>query len=254
MIEQHRPDTDVWQESDSELFIEAGKVYTPARDEIERAIVGCVPAQAGESFTAVEIGCGDGWLSEALLRRLPQARVIALDGSETMRRAAGERLAEFGERVQLRPFRLEEPGWLDELAQDEPRGVRCFMSCLVIHHLDGAGKQALYRQLHDRLEPGGAVVIADIVEPANRWLIAYLAEQWDADVRRQSTAFTGNERAWEQFDHDGWNILRHPDPMDMPSRLSDHLRWLAEAGFHATDVPWARAAHAVYAGYLEPVG
>ncbi|MCB0021258.1 MAG: hypothetical protein KDE09_25855, partial [Anaerolineales bacterium] len=53
---------------------------------------------------------------------------------------------------------------------------------------------------------------------------------------------------YDFFERDAWNILRHPDPMDMPSPIHDHLRWLADAGFTAIDVYWLKAGHAIYGG------
>ena len=69
----------------------------------------------GEAYTGVEIGAGEGRLSEAILRRYPNARMIGLGGSETMLRATAARLLPLGGRVEPRHFRLEEPGWATAL-------------------------------------------------------------------------------------------------------------------------------------------
>src|SRR5947207_11387412 len=50
--------------------------------------------------TALDLGCGDGRLTQFLLRRLPRGHVIAVDRSANMLQAARERLSpEFGGRV-----------------------------------------------------------------------------------------------------------------------------------------------------------
>ncbi|MDB4894973.1 MAG: Methyltransferase type 11, partial [Firmicutes bacterium] len=51
------------------------------------------------------------------------------------------------------------------------------------------------------------------------------------------------------FKQGGWNCYSHPDPMDMPAPLFDHLQWLQEAGFHEVDCFWQRGGHAVFGGY-----
>jgi len=62
----------------------------------------------------VDAGCGTGRLTAELLKRLPRGRVIAVDRSQNMLRAAGEYLRPlFGERVRfvragLQTLRLEE--------------------------------------------------------------------------------------------------------------------------------------------------
>ena len=146
----------------------------------------------------------------------------------------------------MRPFQLEDDAWLDAIT--EP--VRCFVSCLVIHHLDGPGKQALFANLYRHLEPGGALLIADIVAPTSAWGWRMMARAYNESVRRQSLAFTGTLAIFEQFEADHWNIFRYPDPdFDKPSTVPEQLGWLTEAGFTGVDVFWEIAGHALFGGY-----
>jgi trans-aconitate 2-methyltransferase len=47
----------------------------------------------------LDAGCGSGRVTEQLAERLPEGRVVALDGSSSMIQAARDRLARFGDRV-----------------------------------------------------------------------------------------------------------------------------------------------------------
>jgi trans-aconitate methyltransferase len=188
---------------------------------------------------------GSGWLSAAILERFPAARVMGLDGSPTMLRETEARLQRFAGRFELRHFWLADRSWLAEIGQN----VRCFVSSLVVHHLDAAGKQVLYRDLHEHLDGSGAVLVADLVAPRSERERRYMARRWDAEVKRQSLAFIGSLDAYRQFVEQRWNWYEYPDPMDMPSTVPEHLEWLAEAGFAGVDVFWERAGHAVYGGY-----
>ena len=234
-----------WREADSQRFIELGQIYTPARDEIRETILDLIPAEQDEPFLAVELGMGSGWLSAAILERFPAARVMGLDGSPTMLRETKIRLQQFAGRFEVRQFRLEDRSWLAEIGHD----VRCFVSSLVIHHLDAAGKQVLYRDLHAHLDDTGAVFIADLVAPRSERERRYMARWWDAEVKRQSLSFTGSLDAYRQFVDQRWNWYEYRDPVDMPSTVPEHLEWLAEAGFAGADVFWERAGHAAYGGY-----
>ncbi len=235
-----------WQESDSAFFLDRGRIFTPDRDTIARTFVDLIPVHRDDAFCGVEIGHGQGWLMDTVLRRYPHARMIGLDGSDAMRDAATTALAPHAGRFELRPFRLEDDAWLDAIT--EP--VRCFVSCLVIHHLDGPGKQALFATLYRHLEPGGALLIADIVEPTSVWGRQMMARAYDDTVRRQSLAITGNLAIFERFQADHWNIFTYPDPdFDKPSTVPEQLGWLAEAGFTGVDVFWATAGHALFGGY-----
>ncbi|MEW6046687.1 MAG: methyltransferase domain-containing protein [Bacillota bacterium] len=217
-----------WSEAESEAFLELGPLFTPWRDEMAAVMVDLIPAEPEEAFVAVDVGAGDAWLSEAVLQRFPRACVIALDGSPAMLDAARRRLAAFGARAEVRPFELDSQRWLREL-----RGpVRCFLSCLVIHHLDDAGKRRLFGGLRQRLEPGGGLLIADIVRPASRWAWRHAARTWNEDVRQRSLQLTGNLEAYQRLAESDWNWFEHPDdPMDKPGALVDQLTWLREAGF-----------------------
>jgi SAM-dependent methyltransferase len=236
----------VWQESDSAFFIDRGRVYTPDRDIIARTFLDLIPANENDAFRGVEIGHGQGWLMETILGHYPNAQMIAVDGSDAMRDAAAALLAPYAGRFDLRPFRLEDDAWLGAIT--EP--VRCFVSCLVIHHRDGPGKQALFANLYQHLEPGGALLIADIVEPTSAWGRRMMARGYDDAVRRQSLTFTGNLAAFAQFEADHWNIFSYPDPdFDKPSTVPEQLGWLTDAGFTGVDVFWAMAGHALFGGY-----
>jgi tRNA (cmo5U34)-methyltransferase len=234
-----------WLETDSELFANLGEVFTPGREEIERVLLEHVPAEQDEPFLAVDVGCGEGWLSEAVLREFPRARALALDGSPAMLRAAGELLAPFGERAEMRAFRLEDPAWISGIEGS----VRCFLSSLVIHHLGGVEKRELFRRLLERLEDGGALLYADVIEARSERSRQHMARAWDEEVRQRSLGITGDESAYRAFVDRNWNMYEHPDPMDRPSGTADQLRWLEEAGFVGADVPWARAGHAVFCAY-----
>ena len=234
-----------WVETDSELFANLGEVFTPGREEIERVLLEHVPAERTEPFLAVDVGCGQGWLSEAVLREFPSARVLALDSSPAMLRAAGELLGPYEERVELRSFRLEDAAWISGIE----RPVRCFLSSLVIHHLGGGEKLELFRRLLERLEDGGALLYADVVEARSERSRQHMARAWNEEVRQSSLRIRGDESAYRVFVDRSWNMYEHPDPMDRPSGTADQLRWLEEAGFAGADAPWARAGHAVFCAY-----
>jgi tRNA (cmo5U34)-methyltransferase len=238
----------MWNEEDSERFITLGRVYTPRRDEILETFLDLIPAKPDEPFTGVELGTGAGWLTEGILRRFPRARMIGLDGSEAMRQTTARLLAPFSDRFEVRPFRLEEQAWRDEL----PGGLRAIVSSLVIHHLDGPGKRQLFKELHARLEPGGTLLICDVMLAANEPGRRAWANAWDTEVERQSLEILGDRSAFEAFRSDEWNIYAYPtgdDDIDHPSTLVEQLGWLEEAGFTGIDAWWVRAGHALFGGY-----
>ncbi len=235
---------ETWGEEESKTFIEFGRAMVPGREEIEGAFLDLIPAELEESFLGVEVGVGAGWLSAAVLHEFPEARMLGLDGSQDMLQQAAKTLNGHGERVELRRFRLEDPSWADCLPE-----ARVFLSSLVLHHLGAAGKRDLFARLFDRLEPGGALLFADVMEPRTERGRRHYARAWEQEIRRRSEEIHGDGRAHEFFVRERWNVYDYPDPMDTPSTLPEQLLWMEEAGFEGTDVFWARAGHALLGGY-----
>ena len=236
-----------WTEADSATFLDIADVAVPGRREQMDVLLSLIPAAEDDAFLTADLACGEGLFSERVLERFPRSRVVAFDGSDTMLAQATARLARFGERAEVRPFALENPDWLAAITSP----LRCAVSSLCFHHLDAAAKRRLFCDLAARLEPGGALLIADVVAPASDLVRRSWAATWDEIARRQSIELTGTTDAYHTFVEDGWNshALTEPEPGEMPSRLYDQLKWLEEAGFSTVDCLWMRAGFAVYGGY-----
>ncbi|MGH2752467.1 MAG: class I SAM-dependent methyltransferase [Actinomycetota bacterium] len=235
--------TPAWNEDDSETFRRLAPVAVPARARQLAAVATLLPFAANEEFTIVELGSGEGLLTRTIAGVFSRARIVALDGSESMRNATVDRLLAFSGRLQVAPFVLEDDGWFEHLD-----GADAVVSSLVIHHLDRPGKQRLFEAVARRTSGRAAFVIADLVEPLTRQALELFAATWDGSTRQQAR-MRGQNELFELFRSTEWNIYRHPDPMDQPSPLVDQLGWLREAGFAVADCFWMEAGHAVYGGY-----
>ncbi|HEY4723056.1 MAG TPA: hypothetical protein VII92_14480, partial [Anaerolineae bacterium] len=152
-------------------------------------------------------------------------------------------LRAYGERFTLHPFDLAAREW-----RSFAWPVQAVVSSLAIHHLDGAQKRELYSDLYQTLASGGALIIADIIQPAHALGVQAAARAWDETVRQAALAVDGVDTAFEVFQRDQWNIYHYPNPMDKPSGLYEQLRWLEAAGFSDVDVHWLKAGHAIYGG------
>lgn len=238
-----------WSETDSNLFLNLAEIFVPARAEQISTLLQLIPAQADEKCIIVELGAGEGALAEAVLEHFSRCHYIALDGSEAMRTRMQHRLARFGARLEIRPFELEQTAWRAEL----PEQVRCVLSSLCVHHLDANNKRQLFCDAFKHLEPRGALLLADLVLPANRHIADFFADQYDKIVREQSLELRGDLSGFEDFQQQTWNYFRYdygkPDLYDQPSPLGDQLRWLQEVLFSVVDCYWMRAGHAIYGGY-----
>lgn len=241
--------TNQWSEDDSTTFLDLAEIFVPGRTEQIATLLHLLPARTDEAFTVVELASGEGMLAQAVLEEFPHCRYMTLDGSAAMRERMRQRLARFGDRLEIRPFELAEQEWRTLL----PSPLRCVLSSLSVHHLSASGKRQLFQDMAARLEPGGALLLADIILPATQPIAHLFAQQYDEIVRAQSLAMRGGPSGYEQFQKMKWNYFAYDygsaDSYDQPSRLSDQLRWLQEAGFSQVDCFWMQAGHAVYGGY-----
>lgn len=229
-----------WREGDSAVFIDYGRAFTPERERQHEIIGDLVAAVAPRHI--VELCPGNGDLASALLDRLPEARLLALDGSPAMLAQTRATCAEHAERLDLGSFDLAETGW--RALKPAPDAI---CSSLAIHHLDGAQKQRLFADLCAALRPGGVLVIADLMRPEDSagWKVA--AEDWHRAVAARSQAIHGDDRALRRFEELRWNYFLWPDDnaIDHPSSVAEHVEWLAGAGFRQVDVHWMLAGHAI---------
>jgi tRNA (cmo5U34)-methyltransferase len=233
-----------WDEETSLHFIDYGRYFVPERERQIQMMVDLIPP-LDQPGVIVELCCGEGLLAEALLEHYPWATVYGLDGSHEMLKHARQRLARFGERFQGVIFDLADNSWRN--FSFAPRAVA---SSLAIHHLDGTQKEELFRDLYRMLAEGGALIVADIIEPSGEPGRKLAADGWDEAVRQRTLELDGNTAVYDSFDGQKWNTYRYPDPedYDKPSHLFDQLKWLEQAGFSEVDVYWMRAGHALFGG------
>jgi trans-aconitate 2-methyltransferase len=97
--------------------------------------------------TVLDAGCGSGRVTELLLERLPQGRVIGVDASSQMIEHAGENLAEHGARVELIVS--------DLLDIDLDERVDAIFSNATFHWI--LDHQRLFDRLFAALRPGGVL-------------------------------------------------------------------------------------------------
>jgi SAM-dependent methyltransferase len=234
-----------WSEEDSLTYREIADVAVPRREEMIATIVAAVPFSHDEPVKMLELGSGDGRLAEALLTVFPRATLTALDGSESMRREASQRLALFGDRACVAAFDVASLDWWDRMF-----GVDLVVSSLCLHHLNDAKKQYLYKAAAERQSARGAMIVADLIDPQHPSSRGLAADQWDAHAKRQADAL-GVPELFQHFVDARWNHFRYPDDADHPAALFHHFVWLRHAGFAAVDCCWLTAGHAVFGGFKQ---
>ena len=110
-----------WNESLSQEFIDYGRYFVPERERQMEIIVELLPRLDSDS-TVIELCCGEGLLAEAILTCHPNVTVHGLDGSAEMLRAAQKRLTSFNDRFQPRQFDLADHTWRTDFSAVDAEG------------------------------------------------------------------------------------------------------------------------------------
>jgi trans-aconitate 2-methyltransferase len=138
-----RPDPSVPREWDA-------RTYDRVADPMARwgvTVLERLPLRGDERV--LDAGCGSGRVTELLAERLPEGRVVALDGSWSMIAAARERLARFGDRIEYVVADLGAPLPIEG-------GLDAVLSTATFHWVPD--HDALFANLAAVTRPGGWLV------------------------------------------------------------------------------------------------
>jgi tRNA (cmo5U34)-methyltransferase len=177
----------------------------------------------------VDLGAGTGGLSAAILDALPDVRVQLVDVDPNMLEVAAVRCAAHEGRYELRHARFE-----DELPRCD--GV---VAMLALHHVATHDeKRELYRAVRGALQPGGLVVVGDLLVhrdgPERRGMLR------DYYVHMAENGISAEEADahFAQWAEDDFYVS-----------LPDELALMADAGFQRPDCFWRDGGLAVYGGF-----
>ncbi|MBG6100654.1 class I SAM-dependent methyltransferase [Micromonospora vinacea] len=183
---------------------------------------------AGRTPEVLDLGAGTGLLSLLLSAAVPGVRLTLVDGAPAMLARATDQLD-----ARSVPHRTVHADLADELP---PGRYDAVVSALAIHHLDDAGKRALYRRAAAALAPGGVFVNAEQVAGPTPELDRRYDEVWLAGITERGASPDEIAGSRERMRH------------DRPATVADQCRWLAEAGLADVDCYFKEWRFAVFGG------
>ncbi|UCD65387.1 MAG: methyltransferase domain-containing protein [Deltaproteobacteria bacterium] len=175
-----------------------------------------LPESTDKHFYVLDLGCGNGALSELVLKKLPNAKIVGFDLTPKMLEAYEENLSQYRGRYELMlgDYRFESLGNNYDLV----------LAGLTLQHLTWGERKDFYKLIYNILNPNGSFILNDII----------IDEDWDTRKLQYST--------WKKFiasngeDPEFW-FDKHMTK-DYPVTLEDHFKWLEKAGFSKTDCYW----------------
>lgn len=190
--------------------------------------------------TVLDVGCGPGSLTNAVLGRFPRAHVIAVDRDPVLLRLLRES-SPFLDRITIIDADLRAPDW----AQGLPAPCDAAISATALHWLEPEELVSTYRAIAGALRPGGVMMNADhlFFDPTATPHLRQLAMDQRESFR--AAAVAGGAHTWESW----WDTA-----LTMPGWEAEielfHQRWADKSLTTKVDADFHLAAMRA-AGFTE---
>lgn len=194
-----------------------------------------LPFAEADGFTFLDVGAGTGAVSRTILTFYPNSSAVLADYSPQIMGRGAEMMAAFEGRHRYVEFDLREMHWPEAI----PVRLDAAVSAQCFHHIPDVRKRTLFREIRERLVPGGWFLNLDpirVEDPAVAAECQRVGVLLEPPSSHRRTPRTPEERAARE-DHER-NLCR----------LEPQLGFLREAGFEAIDVYWKRLDFVIYGG------
>ncbi|MDQ0233280.1 class I SAM-dependent methyltransferase [Metabacillus malikii] len=184
----------------------------------------------------IDLGCGNGFLAELLLKTYPEATALLIDHSGPMVQAAREHMSEYKHRCEIIHGDISQ--FIKELA--EPHSIDCIVSGFAIHHLTHDKKKELYHEIYNLLTDGGIFINIEHTASATPEIERLYNELFIEHLS------THNNRDRQEVAKEYYNRLDKED--NILERVDIQVNWLKDIGFKHTDCYFKWMELAVFGG------
>lgn len=233
------------QEQFSTNFLEKADIYIQERRKMisDMSSLFSFYFNSNRDIQILDLGCGDGVLTEELLSKDGSIVATLIDGSPTMLQKARERLVAY-------------PGvhFIHASFQDLLIGrvSLCHfdfcVSSFAIHHLEMTEKKNLFRYIYGHLNSRGHFVNIDVVLSPSSELEEWYFSIWKEWMKHMQDQMNVKD----ELPEDIINRYKDPSSMNKPDTLEDQLEALRESGFGNVDCYYKNGIFAVFGGQRKP--
>jgi tRNA (cmo5U34)-methyltransferase len=231
-------DAPAWQRSELvDSFLRERQTLLPQLTTMEDLVRTLLRRHGRPVARFLDLGAGDGAMSELVLGCAPAAHAVLVDFSEPMLARAHARLGAGRHSWEAVRADLGSAAWTRAL----PAGpYDLAVSSFAIHHLSSARKAGLFAEAFAALAPGAMFVNIDVVTVQGP-----LAGLFDEQMRHNAIA-AEHGRHGTRSDEQVAAEMVDDGSDDRPDSAPEQLRWLRDAGFSDVELHFKWAEGAVY--------
>lgn len=233
-----------WRSEETvEHYDRVASILIPRREEMLSTIVNMLPFSRNKTVLIMDLGAGFGAVTEKLLDRFPNAKIIWVDVSEDMLKAATQRLKKLQGSITFYLRDFEDDNWSKGVGQR----FDAVVSSLSLHHASDDKKKRIYRDIYRLLKRGGYFINGDRIRAPSDWLEEHYMREWAEFMVVQIKEFFQKEKTVEE-------VIATQKQMDIkngdkPATLEENMKWLHEAGFDIVDCVWKYNNRAIIIAY-----
>jgi SAM-dependent methyltransferase len=218
----------------------------PNREPKFEGMLEVLAAYLPTTFKALDLGSGPGSLSLRILRRFPDASVVAVDFDPVLLKIGQNALKDFGGRIAWVDADVGTAGWRGRLPTSKFDAV---VSSTAIHWMDKPRVRRLYRDLARVLRGGGIFLNGDVMP----WVTSKKLHEISEKIRYSKHGTLEVEFApwrewWEKVEKEQRALasafeekkkrFANGQPSEGMLPIETHIRMIRQAGFGEVDTIW----------------
>ncbi|CCN85842.1 putative SAM-dependent methyltransferase [Vibrio nigripulchritudo SFn27] len=216
----------------------------------------------GENPVILDLACGPGSLSHAILQTNPNAKIVAVDKDPVLLSIARDVFAD-DRRVKVIEADLDLPDWKNAVLEASGQPFDVVVSATALHWLQPDVLTRVYFELADMVRPDGIVMNSDhlFYDECSQPRLRALSDQLERE--HEDTSFSkGDIDDWDQWweaaqsnpnyeeavrrREEIWHGKLDPTPKVTPNF---HLSTLRSAGFREVGIIWQYFNDLIVCGY-----
>ncbi len=184
--------------------------------EQHKIISDLLPSDKSKNYRVLDLGCGNGVLSEIVLKKLPNSHIVGFDITNEMLDAYEQKISKYTKSYEL----IQGDYKVNSIGES----YDIILTGMTLHHLNWDDRKLFYQNLFNSANQNAIYISNDIIIDE------------DTNVREHQYLL------WKQFmqdqgeDPEFW-YEKHIEK-DFPIILSNHFNWLKEAGFQQSACYW----------------